>query len=260
MPSLTRRELIRVLGGAVVLAKLPACGGTAAGVFGEDDTAMLLGFADVVIPRDDQPGGAELGAIEYIARLVRAFDPPTPTPPVYAGGPYSGRQPFPDAAGQASTSFPANDFATFVELDRVSLAAWKQLLDPETGIEAQLRAGLASARAMTETPPHELSAADFQRLFDAQSDEFRALMIELVTEAAFAAPEYGGNPALAGWRMIHFEGDSLPLGYSQWNGTAHVERADAPLSTANPSDPEPMTKDLHDVLALVVAVLGGRVS
>jgi hypothetical protein len=220
---------------------------------------MLLGFADVVIPRDDTPGGAELGALEYITRLVRAFE--LPVPPIYAGGPNSGRQPFPDAVtGQASTSFPTNDFATFVELDRVSLAAWQQLLDPQTGIEPQLRAGIASARSMTDRSPHDLSPDDFQRLFDAQTDEFRALVIELVSEAAFAAPEYGGNPGLSGWRLIHFEGDSLPLGYSQWNGTAHVERPEAPLSTANPSDPEPLTQDLRDVLALVFSVLGGRVS
>jgi hypothetical protein len=252
MPSLTRRELIRVLGAGALLAHLPACGTDQKSLFGADETAMLLGFADVVIPRDDTPGGAELGVLEYVTRLVRALDAARPA--LYAGGPFSGRQP--DAAG----SVPNNEFVNFIELDRVSLAAWQVILDPATGIEARLRAGLASAVATSTTSVHELGPDDFQRLFDDRDDEFRALMIELVSEAAFAAPEYGGNPALAGWKLIHFEGDSLPLGYSQWDGSVHRERPEAPLSTPNPSDPEPLTDDVRQILALVVSVLGGRVS
>src|SRR3569623_1827394 len=83
-------------------------------------------------------------------------------------------------------------------------------------------------------------------------------MIELVCEAAWAAPEYGGNPGGAGWKLIHFEGDALPLGYSQWNGSEHVERPEAPLSPANPSDPEPLSDDIRQVLATVISELGGR--
>ena len=61
MPQLTRRELIRLLGGAAALAKLPACSVDAAAMRSSRPTrrAMLLGFADVVIPRDDTPGGAD---------------------------------------------------------------------------------------------------------------------------------------------------------------------------------------------------------
>jgi len=58
--------------------------------------------------------------------------------------------------------------------------------------------------------------------------------------------------------MVHFEGDSLPLGYSQWNGTGYDERPDSPMSTANPSDPEPMTSDVAALLDEVVSALGGR--
>jgi hypothetical protein len=190
---------------------------------------------------------------------VRAFDVASAgaVPPIYAGGPFSGRQP------NADGSVPANDFVNFIELDRVSEAAWRAILDPATGIEAQLRAGLASALANAASggsDVHALGPDDFARLFDAQTSEFQALMIDLVCEAAWAAPEYGGNPAGAGWKLIHFEGDSQPLGYSQFDGTRHVERPDAPLSTANPSDPEPLTDDVRQTLALVVTFLGGRVS
>ena len=99
---------------------------------------------------------------------------------------------------------------------------------------------------------------NYQALYDAQPAEFQQLIFDLVTQAAWAAPEYGGNPKLAGWKMVHFEGDSLPLGYTQFNGTGYDERADAPMSGPNASDPEPLTSDVDQLLATVVAFLGGR--
>ena len=81
-----------------------------------------------------------------------------------------------------------------------------------------------------------------------------------MTEAAFAAPEYGGNPNLAGWQLCNFEGDSQPQGYSQFDGTSYIERPEAPLSTPNPGpDPQPLDDNVQSILALVVSVLGGRV-
>jgi Gluconate 2-dehydrogenase subunit 3 len=233
----------------MVLANLPACGDNTDPVFSHTERTMLRGFADVVIPRDDTPGGSELGAVTYIERLITAFAATTPA--IYAGGPYSGRVPYPGG------TTPTSDFARFVELDRVSLAAWQK----ETAdIETRLRAGLASAAHTTTKSIDDLAHADFVALFDAADPEFQALMIDLVSEAAWAAPEYAGNPGQAGWKLIHFEGDSLPLGYSQWNGATHVERPEAPLSTANPSDPEPLTDDVRQILATVIAFLGGRAS
>ena len=49
--------------------------------------------------------------------------------------------------------------------------------------------------------------------------------IELVCQAAYAAPEYGGNQGTVGWSQIHFEGDSQPLGYSLWDAANGVYRA-----------------------------------
>jgi gluconate 2-dehydrogenase gamma chain len=243
--SLTRRELIRLFGAAAALAQLPGCHSDSGdSVFTADELGMLRGFADVVIPEDDLPGGSKLGAVEYIEALLLAFD--TAIPKIFAGGPFSDRNPLPGAPK------PPNDFATFVELDRVATAAWHTAL-PD--IKMQLQTGLAAARSSASG---DLTHADYVRIFDAQSDEFRALVIDLVTEAAFAAPEYGGNLQLAGWNMIHFEGDTQPLGYTQWNGTSHVERPEAPFSTANGPDPEPLTDDVRQLLVLVIQVLGGR--
>jgi len=244
---LTRRQLFRVVGGAALLAKLPACGDNADPVFSHTERRLLHGFADVVIPPDDTPGGADLGAVAYIERLVTAFA--AMTPPIYAGGPYSGRVPYPDG------TFPTRDFERFIELDRVGLAAWQTEI---ASTDQRLRAGLATAAQTTTKAIDDLAAPDFQALFDASDDDFKQLMIDLVCEAAWAAPEYGGNPGGAGWKLIHFEGDALPLGYSQWNGSEHVERPEAPLSTANPSDPEPLSDDIRQVLATVISVLGGR--
>jgi hypothetical protein len=163
---------------------------------------------------------------------------------------------------------PANDFYNFIELDRVTDASWRlfvfgssalpngapneALLGPAIGLRDRLKQGLDDAAAM--------HVADPVKLFDALPDDFRSLLIDLVTEAAFAAPEYGGNPGGAGWKMIHFEGDSQPQGYSQFDGTQYVERPEAPLSTPNPGpDPEPLADDVAQLLTTVVGVLGGRV-
>jgi hypothetical protein len=199
------------------------------------DRALLEQFADVIIPPDDAPGGAKLGVIAYVERLLTAleYDPPR----VYGGGPFS------DRSGSAD-----NQFVNFVVLDRASVAAWVKAIGD---LRAQLEQGLAGARALHITDP--------VALYNSLPEDFQALVFDLVTEAAFAAPEYGGNPKLAGWQMIHFEGDSLPRGYSQWNGTGYDERPDAPMSTANPSDPEPLTSDVRTIMSAVVQALGGRV-
>jgi hypothetical protein len=257
-----------MVGASYALTKLPACTRSGDATFTAEQLAMLNGLADVIIPRDDQPGGADLGAATFIERLIHAFDV---TPPaIYASGPYSGRQPFPDpTTGAASTMFPDNNFATWVELDRVLEAAWRltvqggttandAIVGPAVAIKDQLVAGFAAAIAASTTSVFDMTAAQFQVAFDNSDPEFQQLMLDLVTQAAFCAPEYGGNPGGSGWKMVHFEGDSLPLGYSAWNGTAYAERADSPLTTANASDPEPLTDDVEQVLSLVAAFLGGQ--
>jgi len=278
--SLSRRELFRWMGSLAVVLAVPACGGGGGkamgdSVFTADELDALARFADVILPEDDQPGGAKLGTVAYIEQLIAAF---ASTPPaIYGNGPFSDRNPIPDATGQPTASFPTNDFATFVELDRVAKASWllfvqgsaalpggapnEALLGPVVALEDQLKAGLDAAIANAPQPLANMTADELETYFNGQPEAFTDLLIELVTEAAFAAPEYGGNPGLAGWDMIHFEGDSLPLGYSQWNGTAHVERPEAPLSTPNPgADPEPLDDDVHQLLVLVVEALAGRMT
>ena len=160
---------------------------------------------------------------------------------MYAGGPFSDRNAIPAADGSPSGVLPPNDFATFIELDRVALASANfrvfgstgfpggapndAVLGPVLGLKAQLAAGLDAAIAMSAKDPESLSQDDGVKLFDAQPDDFKSLVIDLVCEGAFAAPEYGGNLDRAGWAMCHFEGDSLPLGFSQFTPAGYVERA-----------------------------------
>jgi Gluconate 2-dehydrogenase subunit 3 len=245
---LTRRQLIRVVGGAAALATLPlGCGDNLPppGPFSNAQRRALGAFADAIIPPDADPGGKALGAVRYIERLLAAFDV---TPPaIFADGPYSGRAPFPDG-----TMVPS-DFSRFVELDRVTEAAWRLRIlgGPDSpSLFDQIASGLDAAIEVSGEHIDELGAEDLADLFNGQDDEWKSLMIELVTEAAFAAPEYGGNIGLAGWRLCHFEGDRQPLGYS-----------DAEVSMANPdADPAPLDAEITDLMKIVAAFLGGRVA
>jgi len=278
---LTRRQTIRMLGAASLLMVGGAgCHGAsptppATPEFTPEEVSALNALADAVIPPDADPGGAALGAVAYIERLLTAFDGGASA--IFANGPFSGRAPFPAPSGVASSSCPPDAFTSWVELDRVNAVAWQlnvlgssavpggapneSLLGTVVGIRAQVHQGLAAAIAQNPVPLDQLSPADLAVAFGALDVDFQSLLIDLVTEAAFAAPEYGGNPDGAGWRFCHFEGDSQPLGYSQWNGTAYVERPDSPLSTPNPgADPAPFTADVVNLLDLVAGVLGGTVA
>lgn len=246
--------------------------------FAPDEEAALAALANAILPPDDQPGGAALGAVEYVNRLLVALEPAAgKEPDVYAGGPYSGRTPFADDHGKPSTSFPDNSFLDRVPLDRVHRAAWKlklygsagvdgggpndAVLAPVVGLRDMFRDGLAAAIASSPTPLAELSPEDLESAFFGLDPDFRDVLVALVTQAAFAAPEYGGNPSLAGWKMVHFEGDSMPLGYSQFDETtqSYVERPDAPMSgPATTPDPEPMDDEARAFIELVVAATGGK--
>jgi hypothetical protein len=278
--ALTRRQAIRLLGIAgLAMASGPGCHSAtpppATPEFTPEEARALGALADAVIPPDADPGGSALGAVAYIERLLTAFDGPAAT--IFADGPFSGRMPYPTPSGQPSASFPSDDFVNWLELDRVNAVAWRlnvlgstavaggapneQLLGTVAGMRAQVHQGLAAAIAQSSTPLDELSPADLATAFNDLDTTFQSLLIDLVTEAAFAAPEYAGNPGGAGWQLCHFEGDSQPLGYSQWNGATYVERPDAPLSTPNPgADPAPLTSEVTDLLDLVAGVLGGTVA
>src|SRR5215831_13012819 len=124
--TLSRRGLLRMAGAAASATILAGCSDSEsitpapAPFFSADERAAAIALADVVLPPDDQPGGGALGVADYIEKLFSAFTFGEDPPPVFAGGPFSGRTPFADDTGKPSSNFPPNDFATFLPMDRVT--------------------------------------------------------------------------------------------------------------------------------------------
>jgi hypothetical protein len=168
----------------------------------------LGAVADRLIPPlDDHPGGGALGVADYVDTLLAAFtfDPPR----IWAGGPFSGR-----AGGEPG-------FADFLALSPMEELAWRTRIEgsgddpargfngPVAGWQARYRDGLAALGA-----DFAEQDADEQDRRLAADPEFATLCYEHACEGAYAAPEYGGNRALAGWRAIDFPGDVQPRGYT----------------------------------------------
>jgi hypothetical protein len=279
--KVTRRAVLKVLGASSVVS-LPGCGDghvptppQAHGFFSDEERRALGALANVVIPSEPgAPGGGELGAAAYIERLLTAFD--VDPPAIFADGPYSGRQPLPDGKGGAGAS-PPNDFVRFRPLDRVTEKAWRIKLYGSKGVDGGalnegvvplviglrdlVKEGLAVAMSGA-TPLESLPFDQVKDIFAGLDADLQTALVDLVVQAAFGAPEYGGNPGLAGWKLVHFEGDVQPLGYSLFDEAAGVyrERPEAPVSTKNPGpDPAPLDDDTRGVMAQVVAFTDGKV-
>lgn len=169
-------------------------------------------------PRDDpaeagHPGAREAGVTGYIDSMLGALGTLDGTPPpiIFAGGPWSGRH----------TSGP-DLMARFVPLDPVARIAWRKRL---AAWQQQYSDGIAAL--------DKLAGGDFTTVTPARQDAilaakpvstFTALLFEHTIEGLYAAPEYGGNRGLAGWKDIGFPGDVQPRGYT----ADEVERSDGP--------------------------------
>jgi hypothetical protein len=271
----SRREFLQWIGaGTAVLLLPPGC--ASSGFFSAGERRTLGALANAILPPDDTAGGAALGAVEYIETLLTAFDHDVPM--IFLGGPYSGRAPFSDDHGAPSASAPPNSFVTPVALDRVAERAWRlrlygssgvagggpndAVLGPVVGLRDLVKQAITQADgAAGTTPVASLDSDALAALFAGLDAELRDALTSLVSQAAFGAPEYGGNPGGAGWRLVHFPGDQMPLGYSLYDVAAGLyrERGDAPVTTADPDgDPEPMDDDTRAFLLQLVTTLGGK--
>lgn len=283
----TRREMLQLMGVGAAYALVPGCAPPK-----KEDTAtpyklkfltateaVTLGaLADTILPPDSEPGGAQLGVVEYVDRLLSAFEGGGP---IYAGGPNSGRRPFPNADGTPSKNSPANDFAEALPLDRVQEKAWRLMLygsdgvtggGPNDAIEGQkvvglrneIRSGLAAVAGLSDRPLDKLSLEERTALINdgAFDKAFRDQVIELVSEGAFSVPEYGGNKDLGGWKLTHNPGDAQPLGFSWFDTTtgSYKEDPNFPVSKANPyPDPAPLTSETREMVTFVIETfLGGK--
>jgi len=281
--GLTRRQFLKVTaaGGALLVSgvSLEACGdGEPAGpvFFNAHQRDTLSAAVARIVPADETPGAVEAGVVDYVEQLLTALEH---TPPrIFAGGPFSDRNPYPDnTRGVASNDFSANEFERFLPLTRTQRLAWvvrlygsqaieggdfnDAVLGPTPGYRATYSAGLAELDTVSQQRfGHDFVALDGDQQDDAMSrvdKDFSALVLAHTLEGMYAAPEYGGNKDLAGWRPNKFEGDSQPLGYSIWDESAgkYRERPDHPMSTANPDE------DYHDfsdaAIEVVSAIVGG---
>jgi len=236
--------------------------------FTADERATLEALCDRIIPPDQDPGARELGAPDYIEGLLTAFD--TRVPRIFAGGPFSNRNPFPDnRTGEPSHRRPRNGFRHFIPLTRVQEIRWRADIfgsrnvpgaafndagrGPLTGLRDFYRQSLARvndiANRMAGARFAELSTMDQDRVFgllsaqgafepDASRPGFVALLVQHTIEGCFSVPEYGGNRKGRGWAMLGLEGDDQPLGYSVFSRAKddYNERPDHPMSTPNPDE------------------------
>jgi gluconate 2-dehydrogenase gamma chain len=184
-------------------------------------------------PLDDpaeagHPGAREADVTGYIDSMLGALGALDDAAPlVFAGGPWSNRH----------TSGP-DLMARFTSLDPVARIAWRRRL---TGWQQQYQQGIATL--------DKLAGGDFTKVSHARQDKilagsgasaFLALLFEHTIEGLYAAPEYGGNKNLVGWKDIAFPGDIQPRGYTP----DEVSRSDGP-------DPLDNTGIVADVLKLL---------
>ncbi len=284
--KVSRRAVLKVLvasaPGTVASMALPGCSSDddraqgARDFFTDPERRALGALANIVVPSEPgAPGAAELGATAYIERLLTAFD--VDPPALFADGPFSGRQPLPDGKGGGG-ALPPNDFLRFRPLDRVTEKAWRirlygsKAVDGGTlnegvvalavGLRNLFKDGLRTAVAEAKAPIETLSPQLLRDVFAGLDSELRKAFVDLVPQAVWGAPEYGGNPGGAGWKLIHFEGDSQPLGYSLFDEEAGVyrERPESPMSTKDSApDPAPLDDGTRAVMAQVVAFTDGKV-
>jgi hypothetical protein len=280
---LGRREFLKAL--AVVLAALAtpattfrrAWAAARGRFFTRQEFATLGALCDRILPPDADPGAAALRAPDYIEQLLTAFNHRVPS--IFAGGPFSGRNPFPDnKLGEPSHRRPPNAFRHFIPLTPVKDLRWRAeifgsaavpgadfndaLLGPLIGLRDIYRSSLQHvddvARMMNGNDFVALSAAQQDAVFQALDTgptgvrfardprrglSFIDILITHTLEACFSAPEYGGNRHLGGWKLIGLEGDDQPLGYSIFSirEDRYNERPDHPMSTPNPDEIDPTT-------------------
>ena len=290
---LGRREFLKALGVVLAVLSMPfvraerAIARARGGFFTKPERATLEALVDRIIPPDDgTPGGKALGAASYVEKLLTALDRKK-KPAIYAGGPFSGRNPFPDPkTGTPGRKRPKNAFKHFIPPTRTQELFWRgeifgtagvpelaaidaQLGGPKTGLRDLYRASLAKVDMVAQATKGGAFAtlsSDDQDAVLAMLDQggfapdprrggatFTEILIRHTLEGCFSPPEYGGNTDTQGWQLIGLEGDVQPLGYSIFSTTAndYVERADHPMSTANPDElgpggvvqPKPLATD-----------------
>ncbi len=283
---LRRRELLLALGAgaaAVAVAELPGCAGsgrTVRRLLAADQRATLEALAAALIPEDETVGAIGAGAVEYIDRMLAAFEHPVPD--LYRGGPFSGRVPYPDPrTGDASSDYPTNHFRDVLAPTRLQEASFRiayfgsasvpngdinaGIVPSTPGWIALYRDGLARLEelahgaglaSLADATPEQ--CLDF---FGQAPREFRDAVLDHLCEGLFCAPEYGGNSGGIAWRQYHYDGDSQPLGHTLFDPATGEprDRPDQPCQTLDPNLPnDGFERDIVNVLTIITVAQGGK--
>jgi len=245
--------------------------------FGERQ--VIEEMAAAIVPEDQTVGARGTNAVEYIDRFLAVFENERPT--IYRGGPFSGREPFPDArTGAASRRFPDDDFLTILPPSRMQELAFRVLLDgadsvpngdvnaglvePTPGLRRIYKDGIAALNAAARA-----AGTSFGRLDDAAkiaafrttSSDFQTALLTHISEGMFCAPEYGGNENLRGWRDYFYDGDSQPLGHTLYDPVTETlsDRPDQPNQTIDPDQPnDGLEPSVEKFVEAVVLSQGGK--
>ena len=285
---LTRRGFVTWIGGAAMLAGLPGCGDNInlpEGLFLDEHQWRTLEAATghVVPGSTSEPGAREALVVAYIDTLLGAFEV---TPPaIFAGGPASGRQPFPDTRGAPTTTYPERAFERFLPLSRVRAIAWRirlygsaqteggdfndLVVGPRDGLRDLYGAGVRELdKAAQELDAQrlyvQLTDEDQRRALDlvaARAPAFYRALVEHTLEGMFAAPEYGGNLYLRGWQLVDYDGDSIPLGHAFFDEAAqrYIDRPDQPTAQPSPGAvTETFDDDVLQLLTDAAVASGGK--
>ncbi len=238
MISPTRRELLGWLPAAMVAlrcAKAEPVKPPALRFLTSAEAETLAAVADAVLP----PDGSTLGAVGYVDALLSAFD---------AGSPKL-------LVGALTETVP---------LDRQTERAWRLRLYGSDGVEGGgPNDAIVGKQVGLRQQVRDALAAAASAPLDRLTPEQRELLADLVTQAAFAAPVYGGNPNGAGWALVGSAGAVMPRGFTQWDEAQgkNVERPDAPVSTPEPgTDPHPLDDFTRALLNEVANATGGEVA
>lgn len=233
------------------------------------DITAVIGALGTDEPTADADGNGVVDAADValtqhsVFGTVLAGSPSFDGRPLFAGGPFSGRTPFPDpTTGTPSSQFPPDAFLEVLPLPRVKRLAWTaRLLGaaavpeltnnplattlPDVDLRRRYRAGIAQVNAISvsqfgkpfdelDTEQQDMVRKTVRRSFKSFDD----LLTNHTLEGMLCAPEYGGNRDGIGWQVARFDGDSQPLGYTIFDTTIddYRERPDKPNSTLDPDD------------------------
>lgn len=247
--------------------------------FSPSQRATIEAIAGTLIPEDATVGAIESGAVEYIDRYLAAFS--SDIPDIFRSGPFSGREPFPDAVtGAASNSFPENMFLQVLPMSRMQELAFRReffgstaipngainspLVEDWPGIQDLYEQAIiqldAAARAAGVGQFSALSEDRQLDAFDQTDERFRSAFLTHLAEGMFGAPEYGGNSDLGTWRDYYYDGDSQPLGHTLYDSVTQTlyDRVDAPNQTIDDDAfQDPMSESVLQFVNAIALGQGG---